>query len=301
MRGEIPLACWREPREAVQVRVHVTDEAQRFLAAAGDYLATRPVEHNLVLSLAHLSQDLPEPSRWAWVTDDDGDVVGALIQAPSTYLASATPMPGTAVGALVNHLAPVAADMPGINGEDHTVATFAGAWATALRTPVQPVAGQRLYQLGSLRQAKHVAGRLRPARPDDIATLVAWDEAFTTETRMHRPPHDDRAALIAQRAAKQMFWLWEVDDQPVSMALATPPLAGASRVGGVYTPPQERGNGYASACVGALSAQLLDDGVDACLLYTQLINPTSNRIYQRLGYEPVTEILVYRFGDSSAR
>lgn len=278
---------------------HVTDDVTEFLANAGAYLATRPVEHNLVLSLAHLSRDMPQRSRWAWVTDDDGDVAGALIQAPSTHVASVTPMLDAAVSCLVDHLSGVAPDMPGMNGEAHTVAAFAGGWAAARQTPVQPVAGQRLYQVRILQQPEGVTGRSRPARSEDVATIVAWDEAFTAETSMNRPAHDDRASLIAQRVAGEMYWLWEVDDQPVSMAFATPPLAGASRIGAVYTPPAERSNGYASACVGALSAHALSNGADECLLYTQLANPTSNRIYQRLGYRPTTEILVYRFGQGA--
>jgi predicted GNAT family acetyltransferase len=204
-------------------------------------------------------------------------------------------MPDAAVRSLVEHLSDIVPDMPGMNGEAHTVATFAGTWASKLQIPAQPVAAQRLYRLGTLRLPEDVPGRLRRAGSYDVPRLITWDEAFVTETGVSRPPSGDRAALITQRVTEGMFWLWEVADEPVSMAFASPPLAGASRIGAVYTPPARRGNGYANASVGAISAHLLASGVD-CLLYTQLVNPISSRIYQRLGYEPTAEILVYRFG-----
>jgi predicted GNAT family acetyltransferase len=61
------------------------------------------------------------------------------------------------------------------------------------------------------------------------------------------------------------------------------------RIGAVYTPPELRGRGYASALVAALSARLLAGGRRFCFLYTDLANPTANRIYARIGYERVCD------------
>jgi predicted GNAT family acetyltransferase len=63
----------------------------------------------------------------------------------------------------------------------------------------------------------------------------------------------------------------------------------------VYTPPGRRGRGYATALVAALSAELLAAGRRFCFLYTDLANPTSNRIYQRIGYERVCDSAEIRF------
>jgi predicted GNAT family acetyltransferase len=88
-------------------------------------------------------------------------------------------------------------------------------------------------------------------------------------------------------------WIW-VDDVPVSMARAAPVAGGVARIGPVYTPPERRGRGYATACVELLSRRI-EDGGHTAILYTQLSNPTSNAIYRRIGYEPVLEVLRYRF------
>jgi predicted GNAT family acetyltransferase len=186
--------------------------------------------------------------------------------------------------------------MPGVNGEAATVSRLAGQWASARRTPAQPVEAQRLYELGVLDPPGSVAGELRRATAADVSTLVAWDDAFAAETGLTRPAGVDRSAVIARRVAAGEWWVWTTAAGSMSMAYSSPPLAGAARIGAVYTPPEHRDHGYASAMVAALSANLRGAGVRECLLYAQLVNPASNRIYQRLGYEPVAEILAYRFG-----
>jgi predicted GNAT family acetyltransferase len=84
---------------------------------------------------------------------------------------------------------------------------------------------------------------------------------------------------------------------PVSSARRTADVGGIVRVGFVYTPPHLRRRGYASACVAAASEAILRGGAVACMLYADLANPTSNAIYQRLGYRPVSDAAEYRFDD----
>jgi GNAT superfamily N-acetyltransferase len=281
------------------VRCDVTDDVGEFLDATGGYLRSRPVEHNLILTLAERVRndgDGAVPSRWAWATDGLGRVAGAAIQSPGDFRATMTPMATGAVDALVERLDVEAPGMPGANGEAGTVAAFAGAWATARRVSAHPVESERLYRLGALRSPGPAPGRLRPAGTADLATVVAWFEAFNAETGHAPPPGIDRHGLIARRVEHGQVWLWDVEGVATSMACTTAPLAGAVRIGPVYTPPDHRGQGYAAACVGGVSAGARAAGARDCLLYTQLTNPVSNKIYQRLGYEAVAEILVYRFG-----
>jgi predicted GNAT family acetyltransferase len=92
-------------------------------------------------------------------------------------------------------------------------------------------------------------------------------------------------------------YLWENEaGTPVAMASASGPTPHGIRIGGVYTPPELRGRGYASSAVAALSARLLDEGRRLCFLFTDASNPTSNSIYRRIGYEQVAEVVELRFG-----
>ncbi len=85
-----------------------------------------------------------------------------------------------------------------------------------------------------------------------------------------------------------MIW---VDGKPVSMAVAMAPSATGIRINLVYTPPAMRRRGYAAACVAALSQLQLDAGRAFCSLYTDLANPTSNSVYRRIGYRPVSDVV----------
>ena len=88
---------------------------------------------------------------------------------------------------------------------------------------------------------------------------------------------------------------FKIEGDPVSFLWLSVPVGGVVRVSAVYTPPELRGRGYASACVAGASARALAAGADTCVLYTDRSNPTSNRIYQRIGYRPVDDSQEYRF------
>ena len=116
-----------------------------------------------------------------------------------------------------------------------------------------------------------------------------WAHAFTDETGAVM---DERKAH--QAIAAGSLFLWE-DKEPVSMAMWQGQTPNDVRVSFVFTPMDRRNRGYASACVAALSQHLLDQGHQFCFLFTDLANPTSNHIYQRIGYHPVCDVSDYLF------
>jgi predicted GNAT family acetyltransferase len=80
------------------------------------------------------------------------------------------------------------------------------------------------------------------------------------------------------------------------MAGVTRAAAGAVRVGPVYTPPGQRRRGYAGALTVAVSQAARDAGAQQVVLFTDLANPTSNALYQRLGCTPVGDRVILGFG-----
>ena len=127
--------------------------------------------------------------------------------------------------------------------------------------------------------------------------LLDWMEGFTTEAH---GVSDRRAAerMVDQRLASRNagLHLW-IDGEPVCMAGASGPTATGIRIGLVYTPPGHRRRGYANAYVAALSQLLLDSGRQRCFLFTDLANPTSNSIYQGIGFRPLSDRHVVRFSE----
>jgi len=93
------------------------------------------------------------------------------------------------------------------------------------------------------------------------------------------------------------LYLWELDGTPRAIAGHSGPTPCGMRIGPVYTPPDQRRHGYASAFVAALSQQLLEGRCEFCFLFADRLNPTSNHIYQAIGYEAACDIDQYRTAD----
>src|SRR5690606_24020446 len=156
---------------------------------------------------------------------------------------------------------------------------FAACWTEHRGSAARPVEGQRIYEVDAVVPPTGVAGRLRPADPEDRDLLVDWLHGFDRD--VGGIGVGDPAAVVDQRLPAGHFWIWD-DGGPVSMAARSTPLCRITRIQAVYTPAGQRGYGYASASVAALSARMLDAG-ERCMLYADLANPTSNRIYRRIG------------------
>src|SRR5262245_60201364 len=229
------IAC-----EMCSMEVAVTDDAARMLEEAGTFLRSKPAEHNLVLTLLTERAAHPEPGRF-WSVRRGGDVVAVMFQSPLDFHASITPAPADAVAALTEAAAEIAPDLPGVMGEAATAAFFAGCWAERLKTPATPVEGQRLYELGTLRPPDGVQGQLRRARDDDAERLIGWIRGFEVGTGGAAVAPE----TLRRRIAAGLVWIWLRDEhEPVAMAALTTPLAGVTRVGLVYTPPEHRRHGY---------------------------------------------------------
>lgn len=198
--------------------------------------------------------------------------------------------------ALAATLADAGHRFPTVSGERDTAAAFAGAWQRRTATVSRVELRQRLYRLAELTLPEPApAGRARVADAADRDLLVRWYEEFAAEVGGH--PAQDAGAWADSRVSYGGITLWETPDGvPVAMAGVTPEVAGQIRVAPVYTPPGLRGRGYAGAATAEVSRAARASGAAEVLLFTDLSNPTSNGLYQRIGYRPVADFAVYAFG-----
>jgi predicted GNAT family acetyltransferase len=188
-------------------------------------------------------------------------------------------------------------DLPGVHGQKRDARTLASLWERRTGAVASVFAEQRIYQLQRVDPPRSASGRLRVAVPSDVPLVAVWLDAFGVEALRNRPD-PDAARIAAERSiagiGSRTLYLWD-DGGPVSMTVAAAVTPNGSRVGAVYTSPELRGRGYASALVAAASQAQLDAGRRFCFLFTDLANPTSNKIYQAIGYEPVCDVDEYHF------
>jgi GNAT superfamily N-acetyltransferase len=220
-------------------------------------------------------------------------VTGAFMHTPP-YPLHVGAMPAVAVGPLVELLARDPAGVPGVNGDRAATDAFAAAWSERTGTRAIVRRRMRLHRLAELvAPDPPPPGSATVARPEHREVLVAWYEAFAAE--IEDPQHDVRPQ-VDDRIAYGGAFLWlDGDGEPVSLAGRTRLVAGQVRIAPVYTPPERRGHGYAAGATAAATRAALDAGALEVLLYTDLANPTANRLYERLGYRGVEDRVMVAF------
>jgi uncharacterized protein len=270
------------------MQVRTFDDPIVFLEQAGPLLLEDEARHNLMLGLAATLRDHPEryPNFGLWLVEHHGEPVGAALRTAPHNLVLARARDESAIDALAQA---VDDELPGVVGALPEVEQFARAWASGHGvTPVRRLA-QGIFALERVEPVTGVPGAMRIATFDDRPLLLEWFLAFGIEALPH--PDEDRLARDLDHrlsATDTGVVLW-VHDGAVSLAGFGGPTPNGIRIGPVYTPPELRGHGYASALVAELSSTLLADGRQFCFLFTDLANPTSNKIYERIGYVRVCE------------
>jgi uncharacterized protein len=274
----------------MELKVLFSEDPAFVLSKAGPFLASQPVLHNLILTILHERAAHCDPGRY-WMAIPHEEVVGVVIQSPLTFSATLTPMEPRVATAMSDAIAEAGIRLPGVNGEAATAAAFAGQWSERTKSAAIPFQGNRLYELLETVEVPSIEGKLRQAYPQEHSLMILWSRAFQREIG----ESDEGIELRVDRGlAAGHLWVWDHNEEAVSMAITREPVQGVVRVSGVYTPPEKRKHGYATVGVHALSRKLHDTGY-RCILYTDLGNSTSNSIYRRIGYRSVAEAVRYRF------
>ncbi|HEY2852982.1 MAG TPA: GNAT family N-acetyltransferase [Gemmatimonadaceae bacterium] len=274
-------------------RIH---DASRFLTDASSLLLADEARHNLILGLADTIRSNPTvyPDHSFWLVRDGGDVVGAAMRTPPHNLVIARPRDDAMLAALADY---IDEKLPGVQGAVPEVDVFAAAWCERRQLATRVVFEQAIYALRDVADVPRAEGVCRPATSDDHSLIISWSMAFNREALNEAPPASDIERQVQRRLDSPAagFRLWQRGGEPVSLCGFSGRTPHGIRIGPVYTPPEYRGRGYGMSLVADVSAELLSVGYGFCFLFTDLANPTSNAIYQRIGYERVCESRQLRF------
>ena len=277
----------------------LTEDLGTFLAAAGGFLRDRPAANTIMLTATELLRAKGAAAYgdvtplFGWRAAPGGAVTAAFLHTPP-YPVVLTDMPDTAAAELAADLAGRGHRAPGVNATAAPGAAFAAAWQEHTGQPAHTGMRMRLYALDTLLPPdRPPPGTARTADATDRDLLLAWLDAFQDEAQPAGPNESRR--VVDDRVGWGGLVLWEHEGRPVSLAGRNRAAAGQARVGPVYTPPGLRGRGFGAAATAAITQAALDDGAEGVVLFTDLNNPTSNTLYQRLGYRPISDWAVLRF------
>ena len=276
------------------MEVELLSGPEEFLSVTEEFRSSAPVLTNVLSSVplgvaqGHRRYD----ACFWWVVRDRGRVCGAAMRThPFALLLS--PMPEAAARSLAGPISEHDPSLPGVHGPSRPVRSLVDALAERRPQRQATASGaQLIYELGALTMPQ-VPGHGRRGTPDDEALAQRWNELFHEELGGTHTPE-----AVAHRLREGMTFFWDRGGRTVSLAGHAEPVdvpgGTLTRVGPVFTPREERRHGYAAAVTAALSRDLLDRG-SRVMLYTDAANPTSNGVYQRLGYRQVGDVEIWEF------
>lgn len=294
-------AAERRPLHSRAMRVERPPDAAAFLRNATPFLVEREAQHCLMLgvagNIARGALDMPPDGYYGVVRDEAGTVVAAALMTPPWHLV-VSEVDAERIPAVTHALAADLATSPsntvvrGVLGPIPVAEAFADAWCGPRHLERTVSMREHIYRLDRLIEPPPIEGAARRATVDDRDLLVDWVAAFHAEALGQQ--NREGAAVGVDRALKRgdrTYRLWEVDGVPVSTAASAGPTPNGIRIGPVYTPPEYRGRGFASAVTAAVTREeLAVPGRRSVFLFTDVHNPTSNKIYQSIGYQRVGDM-----------
>ncbi|MGH2756385.1 MAG: GNAT family N-acetyltransferase [Actinomycetota bacterium] len=273
------------------------EDASSFLTSVEGLLVGHEAENCLLLGIASSLVARPSDEKPMLVAVMDGEApVAAAIRTPPRDLILSYGMPSDAVEVIVDYVGESSPDLPGVLGDKEPTDRFATVWSDRQSVRPELFRAERIHRAARVIPPVGVEGQARESAAEERDILEAWFPAFGRDVD-EEPDASAVKEMLEIYLSGQPYhvFLWLLGDRPVSMAALGGPTPNGARVNAVYTPAEFRNRGYASAVTAVATQHALDEGRRFCFLFTDLANPTSNKIYRRIGYEPVCDVSHYRF------
>jgi predicted GNAT family acetyltransferase len=234
---------------------------------------------------------------FATVEDTHGLIIAAMMIPPNRlmlYYDDTRNEWGAALEKLAQNLLENNLTVPGVIAPNTIADAFVPIWSQLSGKTYQLSANERVYKLTQVIPPTPTDGQMRLATLAEVELLADWWTAFVREALPLQEPNLEQNLEIVKNGVNDgNLYVWEVAGQAVTMVNKSRNMPHGRCIGPVYTPPEFRGHGYASNCVASVSQLILDSGKDFCGLFTDLANPTSNSIYQKIGYQPLADFNEY--------
>ena len=270
------------------------EDANHFYQQVRDSLLHKESLHNLLLGISNNLISYPEKSKikpYLATVEEDGNIISVAMMTLPYNLVLSEIKNLAAIDIIIQDLKQRYEYLTNINAPVVESKVFAEKWSLLTGKSYQ-LRALRIFKLENVELSLKSKGNFRLATVNDKELLKSWHDAFNLEAL--GKIESDSKSWVETILQKKTAYLWE-NQIPVSIACSTRSTPNGAGINMVYTPPEYRKKGYASACVAALSQTLLDKGYKFCFLFTDLSNPTSNKIYQEIGYKPLADWNNYSF------
>lgn len=273
------------------IQLHVYEDVLHFKKDVISFLEKNEQENNLILGVLQVVQ---EPI-FMGVSKQGEEITVVFLQTEEKIqmIVATSEISEEDIAELAKELTKVYPDIPGLIGNKKIVQKLVEEIAVLENKKTNVVMEQGVYALQQVKKKWNEEGIFREINSDELPLIEKWIYQFCEDVKLPTTKEEAKQTAHTLITNNRLFGL-EVDGKLVSVAAKTRPTINNITVNFVYTPKEARKKGYASNCVAALSQRMLDEGYKTTTLYTDLANPTSNKIYQEIGYEKIVEsILIF--------
>ncbi|PFJ08073.1 GNAT family N-acetyltransferase [Bacillus cereus] len=272
------------------IQLHVYEEVLRFKEDVTPFLEKNEQENNLILGVLQVVQ---EPIFMAVAKRGEEIAVVFLQTVEKQMIVATSEIAEEDIVELAKELTKVYPDIPGFIGNKKVIQKLAEEIAILEQKKIVVEMEQGVYELKRVKKKWNKDEIFRTINSDELPLIEKWIYQFCEDVKLPTTKEEAKQTAHTLITTNRLFGL-EVGGKLVSVAAKTRPTTNNITVNFVYMPKEERKKGYASNCVAALSQRMLDEGYKTTTLYTDLANPTSNKIYQEIGYEQIMEsVLIF--------
>jgi len=284
------------------MKVKFYDYITDYLTDIESALLKNEAENNLILGIANQISLNPalyqnNPFLLSIFERSELKLTGLMTPPHKLILSSCNEHLTEAIRAGAEALTEKQCKIPGIIAKSDIAFEFSQIWAELNQLRVREGLSEKLYILEKVKPHKSAQGKMRLADSSEMDLLINWAGKFILEIKTE-PSGFDPTPLIKSKIEKRELYIWESDKKKVSMAAQTRPTKNGIIINLVYTPKEFRNRGYCTSLTASLSQHLLESGYNFCCLFTDIHNPISNKIYQKIGYFPITDFQEYYFDES---
>ncbi|MED0873068.1 GNAT family N-acetyltransferase [Bacillus mobilis] len=273
------------------IQLHVYEEILTFKEKVTPFLEKNEQENNLILGVLQMVQQ----PMFMGVVKQEEEIAVVFLQTEEKkqIIVATSEIAEEDIVELAKELTKVYPNVPGLIGNKKFVQKLAEEIAALEQKKTTVAMEQGVYELKQVKKKWNGDGIFREVSSEELPLIEQWIYQFCEDVKLPTTKEEAKKTAHTLITNRRLFGL-EVDGKLVSVAAKTRPTTNNITVNFVYTPKEERKKGYASSCVAALSQRMLDEGYKTTTLYTDLANPTSNKIYQEIGYEQIAEsVLIF--------
>lgn len=279
--------------EICDIKIDIEKGAFGFLQKTESFLYNREAEYSLMIGLCEQQLKLNKNDYQYLTVLQNEKLIGVAIITDKNLIITSTPEP--IAKKLVEFIIESKLTFPGIVGPSISAEAFARIYSKLTNKKYKQAMGQKIYENIKVKAPLSIMGQAQLAEDTHIDLVAHWLLEFAQESLPHEPTTIEKTMMLMSTKIKNKeVYIWfDENKNPVSMCCVARPTQNGIAINAVYTPKNKRKQGYASAVVAHATQIMLDQGKKFCVLYTDILNPTSNKIYQDIGYVEVASSKQY--------